>query len=100
MGYRGHYYQQLEISLEGPRKVKFALEKDEDMGEFGAPMWIINPAFIVKDWGKAPVALEIDGKPIKQGKDFRVGYEDTEDDTNLVIWLKLKSTKSITLELK
>ena len=84
----------------GPRKLEFTLEEDEDMGEFGAPMWIINPALIVKDWGKAPVALEIDGKPIKQGKDFRVGYEDTEDGTNLVIWLKLKSKKSIPLTLK
>ena len=80
--------------------MEFALVEDEDIGEFGAPMWIVNPAFVVKAWGKAPVALEIDGKPVAQGADFRVGYEDTDDGTDLVLWLKLRSTKSIQLTIK
>jgi hypothetical protein len=62
--------------------------------------YCVNPAFVVKNWGDGGVELKIDGRKIKRGKKFRVGYEDTEDGTNLVIWLKLKSTKSIRLTLK
>jgi hypothetical protein len=79
-------------------ELDFELEADEDY--YDIKQTIINPAIVVKDWGKASVALEIDGKPIKQGTDFRVGYENTEDGTNSVLWLKLKSTKSINVTLK
>jgi len=81
-----------------PSELEFDLEVDEEFYDIGQS--IINPAIVIKGWGKAPVALEIDGKPINRGKKFRVGYEDAEDGTNLVLWLKLKSTKSIRLTLK
>jgi hypothetical protein len=81
-----------------PSELEFELEVDEEFYDIGQS--IINPAIVVKGWGKAPVALEIDGKPIKRGKKFRVGYEEAEDGTNLILWLKLKSTKSIRLTLK
>jgi hypothetical protein len=80
----------------GPRELEFALEGDEDMREFGAPMRIVNPAFIVKDWGKAPVTLEMNGRPVAQGPDFRVGYEGTD----LILWLRLKTSEPISLRLK
>jgi len=81
-----------------PSKLEFELEVDEDF--YGIGQSIINPAIVVEGWGKAPVSIEIDGKPIKQGADFRVGYEDTDDGADLVLWLKLKTTKSIRLTLK
>ena len=81
-----------------PSELEFELEADDDFYDIGQS--IINPAIIVKGWGRAPVALEINDRPIKQGTDFRVGYENTKDGTNLVLWLKLKSTKSIRVRLK
>jgi hypothetical protein len=76
-----------------PSELEFELEADEEF--YGVKQTIINPAIVVKGWDKAPVALEIDGKRVKQGKHFRVGYEDTD----LVMWLKLKSTRSIRVKL-
>lgn len=80
----------------GPTALEFALEADDDRD---APSWIINPAFIVKDWGTSPVKLKVDGKTVKQGKDFRVGYEETHTGSDLVCWLKMKSDKTVRFSL-
>ena len=73
----------------GPIELKFSLEKPE----VEAPMSIINPTFIVKDWDTPGVELKVDGKLIKVGKDFRIGYEETPTGTDLVLWLRMSSTK-------
>jgi hypothetical protein len=80
-----------------PSELEFELEVDEDF--YDMRQSIINPAIIVKGWGKAPVTLEIDGKPVKQGKDFRVGYEQTPTGKDLVIWLKMKTNKTVTFSI-
>jgi hypothetical protein len=54
-----------------PSELEFELEPDEDY--YDIKQTIINPAIVVKDWGKASVALEIDDKPVKQGQNFRIG---------------------------
>ena len=73
------------------RTLEFTLEEDEDMAEFGAPMRIINPAFIVKDWGHSGVSLKVNSKPVRQNNDFRIGYEETATGTDLIIWVKMQS---------
>jgi hypothetical protein len=83
----------------GPRELEFTLEEDEDMGEFGAPMCIVNPAFIVKGWGTSGVELKVDGKTVEVGKDFRIGYEKTDAGTDLVIWVKMESDESIKVKI-
>ena len=60
---------------------------------------VINPAFVVKCWGEADVALKIDGKTIKRGKNFRIGYERTDKGTNLIVWIKTESNKPIKISL-
>jgi hypothetical protein len=84
----------------GPRKLEFILEEDEDIGDFGAAMWIINPAFVVKDWGTSGVGLRVDGKPVEVGKDFRIGHERTHTGTDLILWLKYKSQEDTQFEVK
>lgn len=76
-----------------------SLEKDNDGGGFGVPMSLVNPAFIVKDWGESDVSLEIDSKPVQRGDNFRVGYEDTATGTDLIIWLKMKSSDTVKFSL-
>jgi len=83
----------------GPRKLEFKLDVDEDVRELGAPMYIVNPAFIVKDWGTSGVELKVDGKSVKVGKDFRIGYEETHTGTDLILWLKMKSNKTVKFSL-
>jgi len=53
---------------------------------------IHNPAFVVKNWGKRPVALSIDGKDAPRGKDFRFGHQKTVDGTDLIVWVKKQGT--------
>ena len=79
--------------------MEFALKVDEDVRELGAPICIVNPAFIVKDWGTSGVELKVDGKTVKQGKDFRIGYEETHTGSDLVVWLKMKSDKTVRFSL-
>lgn len=78
-------------------ELEFELEVDEDFYDIGQS--IINPAIVVKGWGKAGVALKINDKPVKQGRNFRVGYEKTNKGTDLVVWLKVKSTESILISI-
>ena len=83
----------------GPCELEFSLEPDEDIAEFGGGGWIVNPAFIVKDWGESDVSLEVNSKPIQQGDDFRVGYEETATGKDLIIWLKMKTNDPVAFSI-
>lgn len=60
---------------------------------------VVNPGFVVKGWGGADVALTIDGKEIKRGRDFRIGHEKADKSTNLVLWVKMESTRPVKMTL-
>jgi hypothetical protein len=81
----------------GPVSLEFMLQAEDE--ERDAPGWIINPAFVVKDWDEPGVVLKVGGKTIKRGKNFRVGYEQTPTGKDLVIWLKMKSNKNSTFAI-
>jgi hypothetical protein len=76
--------------------------EDEEDEEFEEEMQraIVNPAIVMKDWGDAGVTLKINGKSIKPGKDFRVGYEETHTGKDLVLWLKMKTVKTTRFTLE
>lgn len=78
----------------GAQELAFTLEADEDIGEFGAANWIINPAFVVKGWGNSGVKFEIDNKEIKSGNDFRIGYESTQSGVDLILWVRMKTSET------
>jgi len=61
---------------------------------------VVNPAFVVKNWGKGGVSLAIDGEKVKWGKDFRFGYRDTLEGGDLIVWIKTESTKPIKISLR
>ncbi len=50
---------------------------------------ILNPCFVIQNWGKVPVTLELDGKRVEKGETLRYGYRTTDDGIDLVVWLKL-----------
>lgn len=54
---------------------------------------VVNPAFVVKDWGEAEPELKIDGEVIKPGKDFRLGHRRRLEGTDLIVWLKTESNE-------
>ncbi|MHC4251319.1 MAG: tetratricopeptide repeat protein [Planctomycetota bacterium] len=61
---------------------------------------VVNPTFLINNWGTKTPELKIDGKAVSQGKDFRAGrYEtlDLEDGREwkdvLVVWAKFRADK-------
>ncbi|MHC4207761.1 MAG: LamG domain-containing protein, partial [Planctomycetota bacterium] len=60
---------------------------------------VVNPAFVIKDWGKSDVELKVDGKKIRRGKDFRVGHRGKLDGTDLIVWFEAESTKPVNVSL-
>lgn len=78
----------------GPTSLEFTLEQDPDFAH-RAPNSIVNPAFVIKNWGKSGVLLRINSKPVQEGESFRVGYEDTPTGTDLVMWLKMKTSDTV-----
>jgi len=76
-----------------PSPLNFTLEADDE------PLFIRNPVFIVKDWGNADVSIKIDGKTLKQGKDYRIGYEKPYPASDLIVWVKKSTDKSMNISI-
>jgi len=76
----------------GPLELKFSLEFNKDPA-LRNPLSIYHPVFIVKDWGTGGVTLTVDGKVIQPGKEFRIRYEDTPTDTDLILWLMMTASQ-------
>jgi hypothetical protein len=60
---------------------------------------LLNPAIIIKNWGSQLSTLSIDGKEIKQGKDFRQGIRKGPFGEDLIIWIRLDKEKPVKLEI-
>jgi hypothetical protein len=56
---------------------------------------MINPAFVIENWGEADAALSIDGEKIKCGENFRYGHRKTAEGSDLIVWIKKESTKPV-----
>jgi len=61
---------------------------------------LINPAFVLRNWGKAEARLTVNGKPVKRGKDFRLGHHSTLEGTHLVVWIKLESMTPVQISIQ
>ncbi len=67
---------------------------------------VVNPAFLINNWGTADALLELNGSEITRGNRFRTGYYDTleMDDGNqwkdvLVVWIQTQSTQPVQINL-
>jgi hypothetical protein len=84
-----------------PREFKFSLtEYGDPEEEAQVPVWIVNPAFVIKNWGTSDVEVIVDDKIIKPSRDYRIGYEETQIGTDLILWLKLKSQNEMHYVIK
>jgi len=59
----------------------------------------VNPAFVVKNWGTKGVTLKINGKRIQRSKNFRFGHRNAIEGSELVVWIKIESTKPMNITL-
>lgn len=73
----------------GPEPIRFALDAIYDDGYLKGTMWLVNPAIVVKNWNQPKVSflVAVNGKTLTNGKDYRYGFEQTEQGKDLVIWL-------------
>jgi len=60
---------------------------------------IVNPAFILAGWGEASASLKINGKPVSQGKDFRMGHRRRLQGTDLILWIEAEATSLLQIDL-
>ncbi|MCK5640850.1 MAG: hypothetical protein KAJ19_08635, partial [Gammaproteobacteria bacterium] len=98
--YKGGIYDQSEraylIEKTDPRNspsCTFVLEASKD-----SPL--LNPALIIKNWGNQLSTLSIDGKKIKQGKDFRQGIRKGPFGEDLIIWIRLDKQKPVKIKVE
>ncbi|MHC4644545.1 MAG: LamG domain-containing protein [Planctomycetota bacterium] len=56
---------------------------------------VLNPAFVIRNWGEVGVVLRIDGEHVERGKDFRFGQNRTLHGTDLVGWIRKEATKPV-----
>jgi hypothetical protein len=60
---------------------------------------VVNPAFVIKNWGDAAVSLKINGREVKRGRSFRYGYNHTFEGNDLVVWVEKQSTTPMAILL-
>lgn len=60
---------------------------------------MVNPAFVVENWGQRKAALRMDAKDIPQGKDFRWGLIRRVNRYDLVVWIRATSERPVELIL-
>lgn len=60
---------------------------------------IINPAFIIKNWGTQKSSLKINGTPVIPGENFRQGQRRALQGDDLIIWIKYESTRETAISL-
>jgi len=68
------------------KRIRFELPASEEQP-------LVNPAFVVKNWGNDDIKLEVNRQPLERGKALRYGHVRTPTGADLVIWLELEETK-------
>lgn len=72
--------------------LKFSLEANEE-----SP--VVNPAFVIKNWGSVDAELSIDGKKVARGDNFRYGITNGLESTDLIVWIKKESDKPVSITI-
>jgi hypothetical protein len=75
-----------------PTKIEFTLA-----GSPSSP--VVNPAFVIKGWGRSSAGLVLDGREIPSGLDFRHGYRKTAVGTDLIVWVRVNVKDPVTFEV-
>ena len=75
-----------------PQAIKLGLAADRD-----SP--VLNPGFVLRNWGQAEASLKINGRKTEQGKDFRVGHYHRLEGSDLIVWIRAQSSEPVKIEL-
>ena len=61
---------------------------------------MVNPAFVIENWGNAELVLKMNGEKIERGPDFRYGLRESLDNRDLIVWLRLEAEKDVSFTLE
>ena len=71
----------------------FSLEASRD-----SPL--LNPAFIIKNWGRRTATCSANGRQLEEGTDFRQGIRKGPDGEDLILWLRLEGQKPLEISIE
>lgn len=60
---------------------------------------LVNPAFVIKNYGRSASGLMINGERVEQGKNFRFGFRETLAQPDLIVWIKFESEQPLDITL-
>ena len=61
---------------------------------------VVNPAFVVENWGNHDAELYVNGKQIPSGKSFRFGHIRRINRYDLVVWLQLENNQDTEITIQ
>jgi len=61
---------------------------------------LINPTFVIKNWGKKDVAIKLNGATLKKSEDYRIGYHQTFKGYDLIVWIEKQSESTVNIQLE
>ena len=64
----------------------------------GSPL--VDPAFVIRNWGDAGARIRIDGRTATPSPSLRVGHEAHLEGTDLVLYLEREATQPLRLEIQ
>jgi len=99
-GYTGGDYDQSERAYIIDKKKK----------DYSGPLFLtleasdnfpaINPAIIIRNWGRQPATISINDKHISEGKNLRQGIRKGIYGDDLIIWIKMDSNKTMRVKVE
>ena len=99
-GFESKGYRETQMAYVLSRKdiisnipLDFTIEASED-----SPL--VNPAFVIGNWGESIPKLSINGETMDPGIDFRYGLEHQLEGTDLIIWIRMESSRPVTVSVK
>jgi hypothetical protein len=98
VGFQSQGYDQTQRAFVVTRQTATSAPQLRIMLQASTESPLINPAFVIKNWGDADLKFRIDRKLVASGADFRYGFVPTLEGRDLVVWLKLESERPISLE--
>jgi len=99
VGFKGGNYDEaeraytLEKTAGDDNSLEFILKGSEE-----SPL--INPAIIIKNWGKHQATISINGENINLGENCKQGIRKSLEGDDLILWLRLNSKREVKILLK
>jgi len=60
---------------------------------------LYNPAFVIRGAGSGPVQVKVNGKPLRSDADYRVGFCQHLEGSDLILWLSHSGTEALEIEI-